>query len=67
MSIDISPRRETRKTASFHDASARAIYGSRFGTIAIPAVAAGVTQTRTRRATPAVHELPAILRHGWED
>lgn len=54
----------------FHDATARAIYASRFRPIAIRAVAAG-----TRQVPPALKlqgegrkaELPGVLRHGFYD
>ncbi|MCA0417819.1 MAG: hypothetical protein LCH80_03750 [Proteobacteria bacterium] len=54
----------------FHDATARAIYASRFRPIAIRAVAAG-----TRQISPALKqhgearkaELPGVLRHGFYD
>jgi hypothetical protein len=64
---DAVQRREPRRTASFHDAAARVLYGERFSAIAIPAVAAGVAQAHSRRVTPTAHELPAILRNGWHD
>ncbi len=58
--------RETRRTASFHDASARDLYAPRFGSIGISAVAAGLSLGKARRATPAARDIPAILRHGPE-
>jgi hypothetical protein len=59
-------RRETRKTASFHDLSAQDLYTKRFGAIGISAVAAGLTLRRAKRATPAASDIPAILRFGPE-
>ncbi len=64
---EAATRRDARRTASFHDAAARMLYGERFAAIAIPAVAAGVAQARSRCAAPAARDLPAILRNGWDD
>lgn len=60
----------TQGSASFHDATAKDAYASRFRPIAFPAVAAG-----TRRATPAQDRaaekkpdnVPAVLRNGFDD
>jgi hypothetical protein len=65
MSSDVQ-RRESPRTASFHDLSARDLYARRFGVIGIPAVAASLAQMRVKRATPAARDLPAILRFGPE-
>jgi hypothetical protein len=69
MSSDVQ-RRESAKSASFHDHSARELYARRFGAIGISAVAAGLAQSRSlaraRRATPAARDIPAILRFGPE-
>ncbi len=61
-----SPRRETRRTASFHDHSARELYAPRFGAIGIQAVAAGLAGRKAVRQTPPATDIPAILRHGPE-
>jgi hypothetical protein len=62
-------RRKTPAHASFHDAAAREVYASRFRPIAFPAVAAG---TRSRSETlkeerAEKRDIPAILRHGFDD
>jgi hypothetical protein len=59
-------RRDSRKTANFHDHAARDLYVRHFGAIGIAAVAAGASQRATSRATPAARDIPAILRHGPE-
>jgi hypothetical protein len=62
------PSRAAAKSASFHDASARSVYTSRFRDIGISAVAASDAQRRSRPAqTPSIRELPAILRNGFDD
>jgi hypothetical protein len=58
--------RESRRTASFHDHSARDLYARRFGSIGISAVAAGVSQRRAVRPAVAARDIPAILRAGPE-
>jgi hypothetical protein len=58
--------REPRRTASFHDLTARDLYARRFGSIGIPAVAAGVSQRRAVRPAVAPRDIPAILRAGPE-
>ncbi len=59
-------RRETRKSANFHDITARDLYVRHFGAIGIAAVAAGAQQRKAVRATPAARDIPAILRFGPE-
>lgn len=67
MPAELNPlQRESRKTASFHDRTARELYAPRFGAIGIPAVAAGLRTRKAERATPAFRDIPAILRHGPE-
>jgi hypothetical protein len=68
MSSDVQ-RRETRRTASFHDASARETYARRFGAIGISAVAAsaGLAARKAERTTPRAGDIPAILRAGPHD
>lgn len=63
MSSDVQ-RRDQRKSASFHDAAARAVYTPRFGAIGIAAVAAHASLGKAVRATPAASDIPAILRAG---
>lgn len=68
--IPLNARPMTQPSASFHDATAREAYASRFRPIAIQAVAAG-----TRQASAALQkkdegqrgELPGVLRHGFDD
>ncbi len=60
------PSHTVQRTASFHDASAREAYASRFRPIAIPAILAGTRWTRP--ALIAQHrDAPAFLRHGFDD
>lgn len=62
-------RRRTQTHASFHDAAAREAYASHFRPIAFPAVAAG-TRSRPDTLTDQRAErrdIPAILRHGFDD
>mgnify|MGYP007006639520 FL=1 len=59
-------RRQSRRTANFHDASARELYVAHFGAIGIGAVAAHAAQRKTVRAAPAIIDIPAILRFGPE-
>jgi hypothetical protein len=68
MSSDVQ-RRETRRTASFHDASARETYARHFGTIGISAVAAGagLASRKAERSTPRLVDIPAILRAAPHD
>lgn len=67
MLTELQPaRREPRKSASFHDVAARETYASRFGAIGISAIVAGLHARRTARQTPAVRDIPAILRRGPE-
>jgi hypothetical protein len=55
-------RRETRKSANFHDTSARELYARHFTPIGIAAVAAGAAQHRSVRRPPSPRDIPAILR-----
>jgi hypothetical protein len=59
-------RRQPRRSANFHDASARELYAAHYGAIRIGAVAAHAAQRKTVRATPAITDIPAILRFGPE-
>jgi len=60
------PRPTTPRSASFHDATAREAYASRFRPIAIPAILAGTRWTSA--ALISQHrDVPAILRNGSED
>lgn len=68
--ISLNARRTTQPSASFHDATAREAYASRFRPIAIQAIAAG-----TRKASAALQkkgeeqrvDLPGVLRNGFDD
>ncbi len=59
-------QREQRKSANFHDASARDLYASQYRAIGIAAVAAGAQQRAVTRAAPSPLDIPAILRFGPE-
>lgn len=65
MASDVQ-RRETRKSANFHDLSARDMYSRHYGAIGIAAVLASASQRKAVRATPAVTDIPGILRFGPE-
>lgn len=60
------PRQPTQRSASFHDASAREAYASRFRPIGIPAILAG-TRWASAALTSQHRDVPAILRNGSED
>jgi|GEM_PF-3916724 len=60
------PRHPAHRTASFHDASAREAYASRFRPIAIPAILAG-TRWTPAALTSQRRDVPALLRNGFED
>lgn len=63
-----SSSRAVPQNPSFHDANARNDYTSRFRAIGIPAVAAIETVRRAGRSvSPAVRDMPAILRNGFAD
>lgn len=67
MLTELQPaRREPRKSASFHDLTARETYAPRFGAIGIQAVAAGLHARKAVRQAPSVRDIPAILRRGPE-
>ncbi|MCO4053855.1 MAG: hypothetical protein HEQ16_07350 [Bosea sp.] len=59
-------RRDARKSANFHDVTARDLYARQFRSIGIAAVLAGANQHKSVRATPAARDIPAILRFGPE-
>jgi hypothetical protein len=65
MSSDVQ-RRDARKSANFHDVTARDLYARQFGSIGIAAVVAGANQRKSVRSTPATRDIPAILRFGPE-
>ncbi|CAD5277357.1 conserved hypothetical protein [Bosea sp. 62] len=60
------PRHPAHRSASFHDASAREAYASRFRPIAIPAILAG-TRWTPAALTSQHRDVPALLRNGFED
>jgi hypothetical protein len=60
------PQQTAPRSASFHDATAREAYASRFRPIAIPAILAG-TRWAPAALTPQRRDVPAILRSGSED